>query len=413
MKTKRETSEQTSNYRWIVAFVMGFVTMTSFISLTSFSMATPFVAKSIGVKPTLVNAFGVDGFSIALFVAFFLGSSGFFDTRTKLGVLLAQTFLIVPQFLIPSAHSLWLLTILRFFQGLVIMMLALFSLQLSGWFKPSERAISLSFTMGAIPLGGAVGGILSSRLLILGWQEMYYVNALIMVVGAVTYFIFARGAKKFEEELLASKQKPHGTIWNKKMTWIMGFLPTPIAWSLFSMGGFLPSFGYHLGYKTFQIGNLMFVWGVTGAVSCFVGALIGDELVKGKRENDDIFHMRLVIMIVADVLVGIGALMIVFLAPRSFTWLMIGAIINASSQILAPNYWASLSNVFPIALMGMGAFAMGLLSNIPSAVGPLASSFIINSVGWNGFFTIMVLLGGMGVLLNMLAARSKILISKR
>lgn len=406
---KERTYEVVSNYRWVMAVIAGILVTTSFISLTSFGIATPFIAKSMNIDVTTVSNFGVDSFSIALFVAFFLGSSGFFDTRIKLGVFTAQVFLIVPQFLIPSVHLLWLLTVLRFCQGLVIMILALFSLQLSGWFKPSERAVSLSFTMGAMPLGGAVGGILSSRLLAFGWRWMYYISALLMITGAVTYFIFARNARRFEEEILASKQKPHGSVWNQKLTWIMGLLPTPVAWSLFSMGGFLPSFGYHLGYKTFQVGNLMLIWGIAGAISCFIGALIGDKMVKGKCGNDDIFHARLNIMMLANVLVGVGASIIMFLGPYSFAWLIIGAIINAFSQILAPNYWASLSNIFPIALMGTGAFAMGLLSNIPSAVGPLVSSFIINGIGWPGFFLIMVLLSIFGIFINILAARSKLL----
>lgn len=172
---------------------------------------------------------------------------------------------------------------------------------------------------------------------------------------------------------------------------------------LFSMGGFLQSFGYHLGYKTLQVGDLMFLWGILGAASCFIGALIGDKMVKGKYKNDDIFYTRLNIMMIANVLVGVGALIIIFLGPRSFTWLVIGAIINTSSQILAPNYWASLSNIFPIALIGAGAFALGLLSNIPSAVGPLTSSFLINGIGWNGFFAIMVVLAGIGIFLNISA----------
>ncbi len=399
--------ESGSYYRWVMAAVTGTLVTTSFISLTSFGIATPFIAKSMSIGVSAVDNFGVDSFSIALFAAFFLGSSGFFDTRIKLGVFIAQVFLIVPQFLIPNVHSLWLLTILRFCQGLVIMMLALFSLQLSGWFKPSERAISLSFTMGAVPLGGAIGGILSGRLLIFGWRWMYYISALFMIAGAITYFVFARNAKQFEEEVLASKQISHGSVWNRELTWIMGFLPAPVAWSLFSMGGFLPSFGYHLGYKAFQIGNLMLVWGIAGAISCFIGALMGDKMVKGKYKNDDIFHARLNVMMVANVLVGVGALTIMLLGPHSFAWLIVGAIINAFSQILVPNYWASLSNIFPIALMGKGAFAMGLLSNIPSAVGPLVSSFMINGIGWLGFFLIMVILSIVGVFLNMLAAHSE------
>ncbi len=401
MKMK-DGEEIDSKYRWVVAVTAGILTATSFISLTSFSVAVPFIAGTLKTNANIVSAFGVDGFSIGLLVAFFIGSGGFFDTRIKLGVVVAQLLLIVPQLLIPIASSLWLLTLLRFFQGLVIMILALFSLQLSAWFRDDERAISLSFTMGAIPFGGAIGGILSTHLLILSWQAMYYVSASIMLLGAIVYLIFGRNPEGFERKISLSKERTRESVWDKKITWIMGFLPTPVAWSLFSMGGFLPNFAYHLGYETSRVGNLMLIWGISGAISCFVGAFIGDKLVKGKKNDVDIFHARLTVMVVADALAGIGALVVILLGT-SFYWLLTGAVVNAFSQILAPNYWASLSNVFPPALMGKGAFAMGLLSNIPSAIGPLISSLLIGRVGWNGFFMIMVFLAGMGILLSVLA----------
>ena len=43
-------------------------------------------------------------------------------------------------------------------------MLALISEQLSHWFSREERALSLAFSIGAITLGSALGGILSGFL---------------------------------------------------------------------------------------------------------------------------------------------------------------------------------------------------------------------------------------------------------
>ena len=157
-------AEQTSPYRWVMALVAGILMTTSFISLTAFSIVSSSIAHTIGVGKGTLDAYGVDAFSIGLFVAFFLGHGGLFDARIRTGVLVAQIFLIVPQFIIPVAGSLEFLVALRFFQGLMIMMLALFSIQLSGWFRPSERARSLAFTLGAITLGSATGGILSGLL---------------------------------------------------------------------------------------------------------------------------------------------------------------------------------------------------------------------------------------------------------
>ena len=171
--------EQASPYRWVMAAAAGLLMTTSFISLTSFGILANRIAVSIGVNNHLLTVLGVDSFSIGLFAAFFLGQGGLFDNRLKTGVMIAQAFLIVPQFLIPLIDNLWLIVIFRFFQGLMIMMLALFSIQLERWFAPEERAKSLAFTLGAISLGSAFGGILGTALGSIPWQESYYVTGIV------------------------------------------------------------------------------------------------------------------------------------------------------------------------------------------------------------------------------------------
>ncbi|POB10651.1 MAG: MFS transporter [Sulfobacillus thermosulfidooxidans] len=401
------TTEQQSSYRWVMAIIAGILMTTSFVALTSFGVASPAIAQSLHLNPATVNTYGVDSFSIGLFLAFFLGHGGIFDTRVKTGVLVAQILLIVPQFLLPITTSLWLLTVLRFAQGLMIMMLALFSLQLSGWFRPSERGRSLAFTLGAITLGGAVGGLLSSRLESLGWREMYYITGLIMIVGAVIYFLFARNAQSLQEMLLKEKQQStkHQSAWKLGITWMMGFVQIPLTWTLFSVGGFLPSYAYHLGYHTNQVGTLMFVWGIAGFVAAFVGAFLGDAMSAKHATHSGVFRARLKVMTAANILMGLGALLVLMLGHASFGLLMFAVIVNAFMMMLPPNYWATPGTIFPLALIGAGAFGMGLISNSTSAIGPLVSSALVPTVGWNGVFIIMTVLSAIGVVLNVIAGR--------
>ena len=133
-----------------MAAVAWLLMTTSFISVTSFGILANRIAVSIGVNTHLLTVLGIDSFSMGLSAAFFLGQGGLFDNRLKTGLMIAQALLIAPQFLIPLIDNLWLIVIFRFFQGLIIMMLALFSIQLEGWFAPKERAKSLAFTLGAI-----------------------------------------------------------------------------------------------------------------------------------------------------------------------------------------------------------------------------------------------------------------------
>ena len=199
-----------------MAAIAGLLMTTSFISLTSFGILSGRMASTFGVSPTVLSVLGIDAFSIGLFAAFFLGQGGIFDSRLKTGVLVAQLFLIVPQFLIPIFHVLYVLVALRFFQGLMIMMLALFSIQLEGWFPPDERARSLAFTLGAISLGSAAGGILSGVLISLSWQESYYITGIIMVAGALIYFIFAKDSTAQRKEIIEAEKLRHRSVWKNR-----------------------------------------------------------------------------------------------------------------------------------------------------------------------------------------------------
>jgi MFS family permease len=395
-----------TSYRWLMAIISGLLMTTSFISLTSFGILSSSIARTFNLNSNIVTVLGVDSFSVGLFVAFFLGHGGLFDSRLKTGVLVSQIFLIVPQFLIPISYNLDLLVALRFFQGLVIMILALFSLQLSGWFRPEERAKSLAFTLGAITLGSAAGGLLSSVLSSVSWQEAYYITGFVMIAGSVVYFIFAKNPPTLIKELKKQEKEKHKSAWKNPVTWIMGAIQIPITWTLFSIGGFLPAYSEHLGYSTALTENVIIVWGLTGFISAFIGAIIGDRMTKGKSTAKDIFNSRMYIMTLADALTALGAFVIIFTGGISYNWLILGAIINGFLMMFPPNYWALPGSIFPIYMVGAGAFGMGLISNSADAIGPLVSSVITNN--WNLVFGIMITLSLVGIVGNLILMKINI-----
>ena len=404
------SSDYDSPYRWVMALITAVVMTTSFLSLTAFSVAAPAIAETLGIPVGALTAYGVDGFSIGLFVAFFVGHGGLFDTRIRSGVFLAQALLIVPQllipFLMPLTHSLWLFTILRFSQGLVIMMVALFSIQLSRWFRPSQRAFSLAAVTGGIPLGGAIGAEITGALAHLGWEQLYYVTALIMVAGAAVYFIFARHSEHGVAQLRAAKGTAHPSAGSSLMTWLMGFVQIPLTWALFTLGGFLPAYAFRLGYKVDQVGHVMFIWGVVGFFTSIVGALLGDWLVGSTTTNRGRVNAHLVVISLGNLLMAVGALMVVYVAPGSPALLLVSAVVLAFLFMIPPNYWATPAAVFPLATVGAGAFAMGAISNSTSAIGPVVSSILVPTFGWSGVFWLIAIIALVGVGINVIAMRT-------
>jgi len=391
-----------------MAGLAGLLMTTSFISLTSFGILSTKMASSFGINSSTLSVLGIDSFSIGLFVAFFLGQGGIFDTRLKTGVLVAQIFLIVPQFLIPVFYNLVILIALRFFQGLMIMMLALFSIQLEGWFPPDERARSLAFTLGAISLGSAAGGLLSGILKSFSWQESYYITGIIMVAGAALYFIFARDSKSQRKAIIQAEGKKHTNALKNPLVIIMGLIQLPLSWVLFSIGGYLSSYSYHLGYSSGLTSTLIVAWGLSGFIAAFIGAILGDHLSKGKTSNRDILNSRLLIMTIADILMAAGIILMITIGSFSFYDLVFAAVVNGFLMMFPPNYWALPGNIFPLAMVSAGAFGMGLISNSADAIGPLVTSSLISDLGWNGVFLIMLGLSIFGILMNIYLSRSTI-----
>ena len=397
---------QVTSYRWVMATAAGLLMTTSFISLTSFGIFSGSIADSFGLDPSTLNTLGVDAFSIGLFVAFFLGHNGFFDTRIRTGVLIAQLFLIVPQFLIPVTDSLWGIVILHFFQGLMIMMLALFSIQMSRWFTHGQRATSLAFTLGAISLGTAASGLLSSAFEAFTWKQAYFITGGLMIAGALVYFAFARIAPTFDPSILKQGKGKHEGAWKNPMTWYMGLLQIPLTWTLFSMGSFLPDYLVHLGYPESRSMGVIILWGLSGFIAAFAGAIIGDRLVGGKVRLRDVFSARLKIIAASNALMGLGALLIILVGSVSYYLLLAAVVMNACMLMIPPNFWALPDTVFPMAIMGAGAFGMGLISNSADAIGPLVSSVLTSD--WNLVFGVMAGISFFGVIYCFLLSKLKI-----
>lgn len=401
-------AEQNSPYRWVMAGIAGLLMTTSFISLTSFGILSPKMATYYHVSYDALTVLGIDSFSIGLFAAFFLGQGGLFNTHLKTGVLVAELFLIIPQFMIPLFYNITFLVILRFLQGLMIMILPLFSIQLEGWFAPDERAKSLAFTLGAISLGSASGGLLGVSLDSFSWQESYYITGIIMLIGALVYFVLAKDAHSQKEEFIQESNIKHQSAWKNPMTWIMGVLQIPLSWTLFSIGGYLSTYSRFLKYSISESSTLVVAWGISGFVAAFLGALLGDHLSKKKNTNRGILRARLNVMTMADLMMAIGIILMMTLGRTSFYLLLIAVIVNGFLMMFPPNYWALPGNIFPFIVVTAGAFGMGLISNSADAIGPLVTSSLISTIGWDGILLIMLILSLLGILLNILLGRSNI-----
>ena len=180
---------------------------------------------------------------------------------------------------------------------------------------------------------------------------------------AIIYFIFARDAPSQKRKLHEGKGIEHKSAWRDPMTWIMGAIQVPLTWTLFSIGGYLSTYSNFIGYSNSQSSSLIVAWGLSGFIAAFIGALIGDSLSGRESNNRGILRARLRVMTAADIMMALGIILILALGRTSFYLLMGAAVINGFLMMFPPNSCALPGNIFPFAMVGAGAFGMGLISN--------------------------------------------------
>ncbi len=71
---------------------------------------------------------------VGLFVAFLLGGTSLFKGSFKRSVTMIVSFAAIPQFLIPFVGNWWGVVALRFFQGFIVALIAVFSNQIGRLF---------------------------------------------------------------------------------------------------------------------------------------------------------------------------------------------------------------------------------------------------------------------------------------
>lgn len=287
-----------TNYRWVVASLIFFITLVNFIDRSAISFVieplkqefkftdTEFgmILSSFGIGYVLLTLLG--GYLVDLWGARFVWPIAAIGWSLCVGLL-------------GFASGFWSFIILRFLLGVTEgPHFPAMTRSISTWLSPQERARALSLGLVAIPLSAVVGAPITSYLVAdFGWRAMFFIISSAGIVWAFAWYWLFRDnpeESKFVNEQEMEYISPVATRTKKKistMDWrFILFHPALIANNI----GYF-AFGYLLffatlwlpGYFSSQHGlNLKAVgWYLTipwlvGAIFLKAGGILSDYLYK-------------------------------------------------------------------------------------------------------------------------------------
>ncbi|WP_297468074.1 MFS transporter [Thermococcus sp.] len=341
---------------------------------------------------------------VGLFVAFLLGGTSLFKGSFKRSVALIVSFAAIPQFLIPFMPNWWGVVVLRFFQGFIVALIAVFSNQIGRLFV-AERPFAKGVILSGIFWGGIYGINLAkwaggSKASWSSVTEAFIISAVVMYVMLAIWWLFVE-----DFEIPKEKHSSKGAnVWKMPFTWVFGFTFFPALWIIFTLGSFTL---HNVKLSDVQVANLVMTLEVSMGLWSIIMGYLGYRLSVKNTSNRGLFKAIVSVMTLSYAVTFLG-LFIVWkaISANDYTLALLGIAITGIVQGTGPAFWTTAPAAYPKEIYPEASFALGLISNSANAVAPNVMFVLVHSVT-----TGMIIYLGMallGIVLLLVSSRMKL-----
>lgn len=287
-----------SNYRWVIASLIFFITLVNFIDRSAISFVIDPLKQEFGFSDAqfgmILSAFGIGYILLTLLGGLLVDVWG----ARKIWPIAAIGWSVCVGFL-GLASGFWSFIIVRFLLGVSEgPHFPAVTRSISNWLSPSERARALSLGLVAIPLSAVVGAPLTSYLVTdFGWRAMFFIISSVGIIWAVAWYWLFRDNPEESPHVNEAEQHYISPPKNKEkkkdasINWKFVFLhPALIAnnigyfafgYLLFFATLWLP--GYFLsqhGLNLKAVGWYLTIPWLVGAIFLKAGGVLSDYLFK-------------------------------------------------------------------------------------------------------------------------------------
>ncbi|WP_297548603.1 MFS transporter [Thermococcus sp.] len=342
-------------------------------------------------------------FVVGLFVAFLLGGTSLFKGSFKRSVALIVSFAAIPQFLIPFMPNWWGVVVLRFFQGFIVALIAVFSNQIGRLFV-AERPFAKGVILSGIFWGGIYGINLAkwaggSNASWSSVTEAFIISAVVMYVMLAIWWLFVE-----DFEIPKEKHSSGSNVWKMPFTWVFGFTFFPALWIIFTLGSFTL---HNVKFSDAQVANLVMTLEVSMGLWSIIMGYLGYRFSVKNTSNRGLFKAIVSVMTLSYAVTFLG-LFIVWkaISANDYTLALLGIAITGIVQGTGPAFWTTAPAAYPKEIYPEASFALGLISNSANAVAPNVMFVLVHSVT-----TGMIIYLGMallGIVLLLVSSRMKL-----
>ncbi len=317
-------------------------------------------------------------FVVGLFVAFLLGGTSLFKGSFKRSVALIVSFAAIPQFIIPFVGSWWVVVFLRFFQGFIVALIAVFSNQVGRLFL-AERPFAKGIILSGIFWGGIYGISLAkwASHSYTGWEA---VRVAFLISAIVMYLILGLWWLLVEDfEIPKEKSSTKGAnVWKMPFTWVFGFTFFPALWVIFTLGSFTL---HHAEFSSSETANLVMTLEVSMALWSIVMGYLGYRLSVRNTSNRGLFKAIVNVMTLSYAVTFIGLFFVwKSILSSNYTLAMLGLALTGIVQGTGPAFWTTAPATYPKEIYPEASFALGLISNSANAIAPNVMFLLVSGI---------------------------------
>ncbi len=285
-----------SSYRWWILFSACFAMLSVYIEMIAVAPIVGEIAADlrveVGTTTNLMMAFVLSASCVLIWGGFIVDKFGL-TVATVLGLLCAA----VPAGLMPIiGHNFGTVFIARLVQGASSgLVLSTIGPVAVSWFPPKEHGLAGGAMIALIPVGSALGGLLSPMIVSAGvsWQGAVSILGLLGWISIVlALIIMRRPAPRRRAEVVQpiAGQLTLRHALRFPMTWIGAIVLFFSTWNLYCFLNLVPPFialpspmGIGLGSVT--AGKLALAGTIIGVFSTFLGGPVFDRVAKGNQRH--------------------------------------------------------------------------------------------------------------------------------
>ncbi len=388
--------------RWSTVLINTLLVASGFGTMHMLEKFKGLVLTHYGITEAMMS-YQQTAYVVGLFVAFLLGGTGLFKGSFKRSVALIVSFAAIPQFLIPFMPNWWGVVVLRFFQGFIVALIAVFSNQIGRLFV-AERPFAKGIILSGIFWGGIYGINLAkwASHTYPGWEAVrvaFIVSAVIMYAMLAIWWSFVE-----DFEIPREKRSSKVNVWKMPFTWVFGFTFFPALWIIFTLGSFTL---HNVHFSDAQVANLVMVLEVSMGLWSIIMGYLGYRLSLKNTSNRGLFNaiVRVMTLSYAVTFLGIFIVWKAILA-NDYTLALIGIAVTGIVQGTGPAFWTTAPAAYPKEIYPEASFALGLISNSANAIAPNVMFVLVRDV--NTGMMIYLAMALLGIVLLLISSRMKL-----